>query len=75
MPENQQFKAPSETLRANILRLWSTFTGAESATGITRMTWYNTIQAEEVSDQVVGRLYKIGIDPAELVRSIEEKRA
>ena len=75
MLEKQSFTADSATIRANIRRIWGSPEAAEEATGIVAKTWYNLINSGEVTDYLAGGLFKRGIDPAELVRPIEEKRA
>jgi len=66
--KNQKLKARPAVIRKNIERLWGTIAGAERATGFTRQTFYNIIAAGEVTERMVGRLYKLGINPAELIR-------
>jgi hypothetical protein len=75
VPKIQEFRADGEVIRANIRRLWGTFDKAIEATGIWRQHWYDCINEGEIKDLVIARLWKLGINPAELVRPIEEKRA
>lgn len=73
--EVQQFKAEGPVIRENIRRLWGTVDKAIEATGIWKQHWYDCINDGEIKDLVIARLWKLGINPAELVRPIEEKRA
>lgn len=73
MPENQTLKADSQVIEANILRLFGNLTTAVEKTGISRTGIWRMIQDGEITDAAAGKLYKSGIDPAELVR--DDKRA
>lgn len=70
--DNQQLTAKPEVIRQNIERLWGTISGASKATGINRQTLYNIIEAGEITDWVTGRIYKLGIEPKELIRIIKK---
>jgi hypothetical protein len=75
MPEIQKLTAESAVIEANVLRLFGSFLKAAELTGISRTLIWKMIQDGEITDSAAGKLYKVGIDPAELVRPIEEKRA
>ncbi len=78
MNDNQQVTASNrliadgETIRANIVRLFGTISDAEARTGISRPTWYKQISEGEITAQVIGKLYRLDIDPAELIREVEQ---
>lgn len=65
---NQQLTAKSEIIRGNIERIWGTITEASKAIGFSRTVLYKIIEQGEVTDCVAGRLYKLGVDPKELIR-------
>ncbi len=75
MAENQPLRADGRVIEANIRRIFGTFKAATKKTGISRTGIWLMIQNGEISDASAGKLYKVGVDPAELVRPIEEKRA
>jgi len=61
-------KASPQTIKNNIERLFGTIVNAYAETGITRPCWYRSIRLGEISDGIAGRLFKIGINPGELVK-------
>lgn len=71
MLENKDFKADSETIKGNIIRLWTTISDAERVTGISRGTLHNIIRDGELTNPVIGQLVKLGVDPKELVKELE----
>lgn len=71
--DNQQLTAESEIIRFNIERIWGSIAGAAKKTKINRQTLYNIIADGEVTDLAAGRIYKLGIDPKELIRGIPKK--
>jgi len=70
-PQIQELTADPEIIKANFRRLWGTIHEAIRETGLAKQTIYRTIENAEVSDTIAGRLYKMGIDPKELVKNIE----
>lgn len=71
-PEIRQITADPEIIKANFRRLWGTIHEAIRDTGLAKQTIYRTIENGEVSDTITGRLYKMGIDPQELVKETEQ---
>lgn len=70
----QELTAPSDTIRANIRRLYGTISNCETETGITRGTLHKAIREGIIHNPMAGHLYKIGVDPKELVKEIETKQ-
>jgi tetrahydromethanopterin S-methyltransferase subunit H len=70
-PHIQQLTADPETIRANFIRLWGTMKNAIEITGLAKQAIYNSINNGKITDTIVGRLYKMGIDPRELIKDIE----
>lgn len=71
MLEKHDFKADSETIKGNIIRLWGTISAAERTTGISRKTLHTIINDGGLTNPVIGQLVKLGVDPGELIKDLE----
>lgn len=77
MIKKQQLRASGKTIKSNICRLWGNIDSAARETGITKPVFYLSINNEEISNYLAGAVYKLGVDPSELVKkcSIKGSRA
>lgn len=64
--------AASKVIRRNIMQMFGSIQNASDATGLTRQTWYTAVAEGRISDKVAGRLYRLDIDPKELVKKPEK---
>lgn len=71
-PQIKQITATPETIAANFRRIWGTIHEAIRKTGLSKMTIYRSIDNGQLSDTITGRIYKMGIDPRELVRNLDQ---
>lgn len=75
MLEKHDYKADSETIKGNIIRLWGTISDAQRTTGISRRTLHTIINDGGLTNPVIGQLVKLGVDPKELVKELDKKIA
>ena len=68
-------KAEPTVIRANIWRIFGGVDGAYEATGISKSQWFVMAAKGEISEFAIGRLWRLGLDPKELVRENDAKKA
>lgn len=72
MNQSTELTASGQTIRSNIRRLWKTISNAETETGIARGSFHKAIREGVIHDPMAGKLYKLGVDPRELVKTVEQ---
>lgn len=64
----QPLTATAEVIRANIDRVFGGMATAIEETGISRSQWYKMLEAGTITDQAIGRIYRAGVEPTEMVK-------
>jgi len=72
MKKKHPLKARSQVIEANFLRVFGSFKDAAKQTGISRTLIWRMIKTGQITDASAGKLYKLGIDPGELVKKLQK---